>query len=179
VRADIEILDHKSKIIMSFHRNADSSLPASHTVEVIFIPADFSSGGVSNLPGILLKSNEQARSTPAGLAVKIIDGFFLVGLSNVDADRQRSVQLLKERPFTCSVPSPPSAQREFHQPGMKHGANGHDLAQAAVSKLGRPHTGRSFRQTPHYAAPYFLRPIWSPSNYSPFRDHIQNAGTPA
>jgi hypothetical protein len=80
---------------MSFHRNADSS---SHTVEVTFIPPDFSSGGVSNLPGILLKSNEQARSTPAaGLAVKIIDGFFLVGLSNVDADRRRNVQLPKER----------------------------------------------------------------------------------
>jgi hypothetical protein len=58
VRADIEILDSKLKIIMSFHRNADSSLPASHTVEVTFIPPDFSSGGVSNLPGILLKSND-------------------------------------------------------------------------------------------------------------------------
>jgi hypothetical protein len=97
VRADIEILDSKLKIIMSFHRNADSSLPASHTVEMTLIPPDFSSGGVSNLPGILLKSNEQARSTPAGLAVKIINGFFLVGLSNVDADRQRNVQLPKER----------------------------------------------------------------------------------
>jgi hypothetical protein len=61
---------------MSFHRNADSSLPASHTVEMTFIPPDFSSVGVSNLPGILLKSNEQARSTPAGLAVKIINASF-------------------------------------------------------------------------------------------------------
>jgi hypothetical protein len=35
-----------------------------------------------------MKSNEQARGTPlAGLAVKVTDGFFLVGLSNVDADR--------------------------------------------------------------------------------------------
>ena len=37
-------------------------------------------------------------TTPlAGLAVKVTDGFFLVGLSNVDADRSRNVQLLKER----------------------------------------------------------------------------------
>ena len=45
-----------------------------------------------------MKSNEQARGTPlAGLAVKVTDGFFLVGLSNVDADRSRNLQLLKER----------------------------------------------------------------------------------
>ena len=33
----------------------------------------------------------------AGLAVKVTDGFFQVGLSNVDADRARNLQLLKER----------------------------------------------------------------------------------
>src|SRR3954447_8180196 len=99
VRADIEIPDRKFKMTMSFRRNTDSSLPASHTAELTFIlPQDFSGGGVSNVPGILMKSNEQARGTPlAGLAVKVTDGFFLVGLSNVDADRGRNVQLLKER----------------------------------------------------------------------------------
>ncbi|QPF92928.1 hypothetical protein [Bradyrhizobium commune] len=99
VRADIEIPDRKFKMTMSFRRNTDSSLPASHTAELTFIlPPDFPGGGVSNVPGILMKSNEQARGTPlAGLAVKVTDGFFLVGLSNVDADRTRNVQLLKER----------------------------------------------------------------------------------
>lgn len=99
VRADIEIPDRKFKMTMSFRRNTDSSLPASHTAELTFIlPPDFPGGSVSNVPGILMKSNEQARGTPlAGLAVKVTDGFFLVGLSNVDADRARNVQLLKER----------------------------------------------------------------------------------
>ncbi|MGV7212871.1 hypothetical protein [Bradyrhizobium sp. UFLA05-112] len=99
VRADIEIPDRKFKMTMSFRRNTDSSLPASHTAELTFIlPPDFPGGGVANVPGILMKSNEQARGTPlAGLAVKVTDGFFLVGLSNVDADRARNVQLLKER----------------------------------------------------------------------------------
>jgi hypothetical protein len=99
VRADIEIPDRKFKMTMSFRRNTDSSLPASHTAELTFIlPPDFAGGGVSNVPGILMKSNEQARGTPlAGLAVKVTDGFFLVGLSNVDADRSRNIQLLKER----------------------------------------------------------------------------------
>ncbi len=99
VRADIEIPDRKFKMTMSFRRNTDTSLPASHTAELTFIlPPDFSGGGVANVPGILMKSNEQARGTPlAGLAVKVTDGFFLVGLSNVDADRARNIQLLKER----------------------------------------------------------------------------------
>ncbi len=99
VRADIEIPDRKFKMTMSFRRNTDTSLPASHTAELTFIlPSDFSGGGVSNVPGLLMKSNEQARGTPlAGLAVKVTDGFFLVGLSNVEADRVRNIQLLKER----------------------------------------------------------------------------------
>src|SRR6185369_11873303 len=99
VRADIDIPDRKFKMSMSFRRNTDSSLPASHTAELTFLlPADFNGGGIGNVPGILMKSNEQARGTPlAGLAVKVTDGFFLVGLSNVEADRTRNLQLLKER----------------------------------------------------------------------------------
>jgi hypothetical protein len=99
VRADIEIPERKFKMTMSFRRNTDTSLPASHTAELTFVlPPDFDGGGVANVPGILMKSNEQARGTPlAGLAVKVTDGFFLVGLSNVETDRVRNLQLLKER----------------------------------------------------------------------------------
>ena len=99
VRADIEIPDRKFKMTISFRRNTDSSLPASHTAELTFIlPQDFPGGGVGNVPGILMKSNEQARGTPlSALAVKVTDGFFLVGLSNVDSERARNLQLLKER----------------------------------------------------------------------------------
>ncbi|QWG12313.1 hypothetical protein KMZ29_21785 [Bradyrhizobium sediminis] len=99
VRADIEIPDRKFKMTMSFRRNTDTSLPASHTAELTFIlPQDFTGGGVGNVPGILMKSNEQARGTPlSALAVKVTDGFFLVGLSNVDSERSRNLQLLKER----------------------------------------------------------------------------------
>ena len=47
-----------------------------------------------------MKSNEQARGTPlAGYAVKVTDGLrvFLVGLSNIESERTRNLQLLKER----------------------------------------------------------------------------------
>jgi len=99
VRADIDIPDRKFKAALTIRRNNDTSLPASHTVEMTFkLPPDFAGGGVSNVPGVLMKSNEQTRGTPlAGLAVKVTDNFFLIGLSNVDSDRSRNLQLLKER----------------------------------------------------------------------------------
>jgi hypothetical protein len=99
VRADIDIPDRKFKAALTIRRNNDTSLPASHTVEMTFqLPPDFAGGGVSNVPGVLMKSNEQTRGTPlAGLAVKVTDNFFLIGLSNVEADRGRNLQLLKER----------------------------------------------------------------------------------
>lgn len=99
VRGDISVPGRKLGMSIIFRRNDDKTLPASHTAEIKFVlPPDFSGGGISNLPGVLMKSNEQARGTPlAGLAVKVSDGFFLVGLSNVAADRQRNLQLLRER----------------------------------------------------------------------------------
>jgi hypothetical protein len=137
VRADIEIPDRKFKMTMSFRRNTDSSLPASHTVELTFIlPSDFSGGGVSNVPGILMKSNEQARGTPlAGLTVKVTDGFFLVGLSNVDADRQRNVRLLKERSW-FDVPLIYTNQRRAIL-AIERGTTGDEAFQAALSAWGQ------------------------------------------
>ena len=35
--------------------------------------------------------------TTAGFAVKVTNGFFLIGLSSADADKERNLQLLKER----------------------------------------------------------------------------------
>ena len=99
VRADIEIPDRKITMKWSLRRNADKTLPASHTIEIMFtLPADFSHGGIQNIPGILMKQAEQTRGVPlAGLAVKVTTNFFLIGLSSVEADMQRNVQLLKER----------------------------------------------------------------------------------
>ena len=99
VRADIEIPDRKFKMTMSFRRNTDTSLPASHTVELTFVLApDATGGGVTAVPGILMKSNELARGAPlAGQSVKVTDGFFLLALSGVDSERARNMQLLKER----------------------------------------------------------------------------------
>ena len=99
VRADIEIPERKLRMTWSLRRNTDKALPASHTIEIMFtLPADFPEGGIANVPGVLMKQNEQARGVPlAGLAVKVTNGYFLIGLSAVEADQQRNMQLLRER----------------------------------------------------------------------------------
>src|SRR5580692_4310417 len=99
VRADIEIPDRRMTVTWSLRRNTDKALPASHTIEIMFnLPSDFPGGGIANVPGVLMKQAEEARGTPlAGLAVKVTNGFFLIGLSAVDADRQRNMQLLKDQ----------------------------------------------------------------------------------
>jgi hypothetical protein len=99
VRADVEIPERRIAMTWSLRRNNDPNLPASHTVEIMFrLPPDFPAGGVSNVPGILMKQAEQSRGQPlSGLAVKVTTGFFLIGLSSVEADRERNIQLLKER----------------------------------------------------------------------------------
>jgi hypothetical protein len=99
IRADVEIPERHMRMTWSLRRNTDKALPASHTIEIQFtLPADFSEGGIANVPGVLMKQDEQARGVPlAGIAVKVTNGYFLVGLSAVDVDVQRNIQLLKER----------------------------------------------------------------------------------
>jgi len=99
VRADVEIPDRHVRMTWSLRRNTDKALPASHTIEIQFtLPADFPEGGINNIPGILVKPDESGRGTPlSGLAVKVTNGYFLVGLSAVEVDQQRNVEMLKQR----------------------------------------------------------------------------------
>jgi hypothetical protein len=99
VKASIEIPERGITMTFSMVRNTDPKLPASHTIDIRFkLPPGFPGGGVANVPGILMKQAEQTRGVPlAGIAVKVTDNVFLIGLSSVDSDVQRNMQLLKER----------------------------------------------------------------------------------
>lgn len=99
IKATIELPDRKMKVAVTIMRNTDPSMPAtSHTMEIVFnVPPDFGTT-IANVPGVYAKSPDQPRGTPlAATSVKVQDGYFLIGLSNVDVDRQRNIQVLKER----------------------------------------------------------------------------------
>jgi len=99
VRCDVKIPERPLAMTMMIRRNRDQALPASHTVEITFhLSADFPFGGISNVPGILMKQAEQTRGAPlSGLTVKATSGVFLLDLSSVESEKERNIQLLKER----------------------------------------------------------------------------------
>ena len=101
VKADVEIPERNMRMSFTVRRNLDQSLPASHTIEILFsTPADFQPGGIADVPNVLMEDTEQKSGAPlTGLRVKVTSGFFLLGLSSVESDVRRNVQLLKERPW--------------------------------------------------------------------------------
>jgi hypothetical protein len=83
---------------LDLRRNADKSLPASHTIELAFsLPGDFPHGGIANVPGMLMKNSETARGRPLnGVSMKIADNLLLIGLTNADTENiQRNLQLIR------------------------------------------------------------------------------------
>jgi hypothetical protein len=98
LRAEIQIPDRNMSAVVTIRRNPDKNLPASHTIEVQFSTPNDPFGGVASTPGVRLKSSETAQGQPLlGLVVRVMPGFFLVGLSAVDTDRDQNLQLLRER----------------------------------------------------------------------------------
>jgi hypothetical protein len=100
VRADIDIPERRITMSLVIRRDLNQVQQAtSHTIEITFnLPADFPFGGIQNVPGVLMKQAEQTRGSPlGGAAAKVTSGYFLIGLSAVETDMQRNIQLLKER----------------------------------------------------------------------------------
>ncbi|MDP2802694.1 MAG: hypothetical protein Q8O26_12505 [Phreatobacter sp.] len=98
---EVSIPERRMTVTITIRRNLDQTLPASHTIEVLYaLPRDFQFGGVAEVPGILMKVSEQARGVPlVGQAVRVTNGFFFIGLSGFDMDRNTNIQALKTRPF--------------------------------------------------------------------------------
>jgi hypothetical protein len=99
IRGEVAIPSRDLSIRMTIRRNADPSLPASHIVEMIFITSGtFEGGGVDNILRIAFKGSEAAPGAPLiGIPAKIADGYFLVALSNNDAERNQNTQLMLQQ----------------------------------------------------------------------------------
>jgi hypothetical protein len=95
IRIDIDIPDRKMQVVVTIRRNPDASLPATHYIEVQFTGND-SFGGVAQVPVLRMKNNEAAQGIPlAGVSARVMQGFFLIGLSAAETDRDRNLQLMK------------------------------------------------------------------------------------
>ncbi|MFD1695709.1 hypothetical protein [Roseibium aestuarii] len=97
--AKVDIPDRNVTVSMRIKPNDDSSLPASHLVELKYeFPKDFPAGDVVNVPGLVMKPTEEARGDAlVGASVKVSPGYFWIALSSIDSERDRNLALLRER----------------------------------------------------------------------------------
>ena len=138
VHADVEIPDLAIRMVMDFRRNTDKSLPASHVVEVSFASPQSAVGrNVVSLPGISMKSAEHERGMPlVTRTAKIANGSFLIGLSDVNVDREHNLRLLKERSW-FDIPLVYANQRRGIL-AISKGSRGRDVFRKAVLAWERP-----------------------------------------
>jgi hypothetical protein len=131
VRADIDIPERKMAVTWRLRRTTD--LSTSHTIEFLFkVPQDFMGGDISNVPGIWMKPAERLQGTAlAGLAVKVTAGYFLIGLSAAHTDKERNLQLLKDRPW-IDIPIVYTDNRRALL-SMEKGASGAQVFQQAFA----------------------------------------------
>jgi hypothetical protein len=99
IEASLDIPGRKMKALISFKRNSDVSLPASHIIEVVFdLPDNFPEGNVEKVERVAFKQTEQDRGNSLiAVPAKITDDFHMVAL-NDDADaRKANTELMKTR----------------------------------------------------------------------------------
>ena len=100
VKADMNVTDAKTAVTMTFRRNTDRSMPASHVVEIKFDrPRDTPYGEVAKLRGLLMKQEGKVHGAPLeGESAKVTPGYFMVALASGTSQLQRNMKLLKEYP---------------------------------------------------------------------------------
>lgn len=99
VRATIEVPERSVTTTIIIRRNRDEALPASHLIEVAFeLPVNFPAGGITNLPGMIMKTTEGARGDALiGASARVSDGLFWIALSSSEADQKVNLGLLRDR----------------------------------------------------------------------------------
>jgi hypothetical protein len=99
VQGRINIPDRGLTALVTFKRNTDASLPASHLVEFVFsLPKDFEGGAIDSVSRISMKSTEQDRGDPLiAVPAKITADFHMVALNDFPDARARNMELLRTR----------------------------------------------------------------------------------
>ena len=96
VRIDVDIPDQKMHATVTIRKNADASLPATHTIDLRTTFADGAEiKGIKDM-GLpqLRKDDLPSGEAVSGVRVKINDSYYLVGLTRSDADAAHNLDLL-------------------------------------------------------------------------------------
>ena len=97
VRASVDYPDKAFSLTMTLRRNTDPTLPASHTIELVFQATgpEAAKRGVETIGLLQLKDDESGRGSPvSGLPVRVRENLFLIGLSSLKSDVERNTDML-------------------------------------------------------------------------------------
>jgi hypothetical protein len=99
VRGELTIPEAGLSVRMTLRRNADTTLPASHILELIMtVPDDFAGGTIEDVQRVNLKPSEENAGAPLNATpVKVADKFFLVALENNPAAIKSNLALLRDQ----------------------------------------------------------------------------------
>lgn len=99
VRAQINVPASGLTALITFRRNADRSLPASHIVEIVFsLPASFEGGGIDSVQRVAMKRTEQDRGDQLiAVPAKITDDFHMIALNDFPEAIAKNTELLRTR----------------------------------------------------------------------------------
>lgn len=99
VQANVTVPERNLSALVTFKRNSDPSLPASHLIEVVFsLPPNFEGGSIESVQRISMKRTEQDRGDALiAVPAKITDDFHMVALNDYPDARKANLQLLQTR----------------------------------------------------------------------------------
>jgi hypothetical protein len=99
VKAEADIPELKMHAVMTLRKNADPSLPASHTVDLRVTFADGAEiKGIKDMRVPMMRRDDPpSQDALSGVRVKISDSYFLVGLNRGDAELAHNVDLIANR----------------------------------------------------------------------------------
>jgi hypothetical protein len=100
IRGDLTIPDLGIVVTITIRRNADTTLPASHIMELVTaVPDGFAGGSIDQVQRVNFKpSEENAGSSLSAVPVKVADNYFLVAMDNASPDSiERNLQLMRDQ----------------------------------------------------------------------------------
>ncbi|MBO3761968.1 hypothetical protein [Ciceribacter sp. L1K22] len=99
VQGKLIVPENGLSALITFKLNTDSSLPASHLIEVVFsVPPTFEGGAIEDVQRVAMKRTEQDRGDPlVAVAAKITDDTFLIALNDFQDVVARNLELLRTR----------------------------------------------------------------------------------
>lgn len=98
VRAEIDIPEEKLQVAMTVQKNFDGTLPASHTMKLMFtVPQDSPLGNIKQISVLQMRREDFATGESLkGITVPVMENSFLVGLARGDAEAS-NLNLLRSR----------------------------------------------------------------------------------